>query len=48
VVTEVRRGLHDMIVLSAVDVTMICPRDGAEWVKELVAAVREHHGEVYS
>ena len=40
-------GVSDMIVIHTRDVTMICPQNEAQRVKELVAAVREKYGEEY-
>lgn len=40
-------GLRDTIIVHTADVTMVCPKQEAERVKELVAHVREAHGERY-
>jgi mannose-1-phosphate guanylyltransferase len=40
-------GLSDMIIIHTKDVTMICPQNEAQRVKELVAQVREKYGEEY-
>lgn len=40
-------GLHDTIVVHTKDVTMVCPKDSAERVKELVARVRHTYGTTY-
>jgi mannose-1-phosphate guanylyltransferase len=40
-------GLSDMIVVHTRDVTMICPKQAAERVKELVAAAAKRHGDRY-
>lgn len=40
-------GLRDMIVVHTADVTMLCPKDAAEQVKALAAAVTGAYGERY-
>ncbi|MGN6626924.1 MAG: mannose-1-phosphate guanylyltransferase [Tepidisphaeraceae bacterium] len=40
-------GLSDMIVIHTPDVTMICPKNESQRVKELVGKVREKYGETY-
>jgi mannose-1-phosphate guanylyltransferase len=40
-------GLRDMIVVHTADATMVCPKDAAEQVKALVAAVAARYGERY-
>jgi mannose-1-phosphate guanylyltransferase len=40
-------GLNDMIVIHTPDVTMVCPQNDAQRVKELVAKVREKYGESF-
>ena len=41
-------GLRDMIVVHTADATMICPRDDAERLKQLVDAVQSRFGDRYS
>ena len=38
-------GMSRMVVVATSDVTMICPRAESERVKDLVAAVRQEHGD---
>jgi mannose-1-phosphate guanylyltransferase len=40
-------GVSDMVIVHTPDVTMICPQNESQRVKELVAKVREQHGEKY-
>ncbi|MGW0229673.1 mannose-1-phosphate guanylyltransferase [Actinopolymorpha singaporensis] len=41
-------GLRDTIVVHTPDVTMVCPKNDAERVKDLVARVRQTHGDRYA
>jgi len=41
-------GLNDMIIIHTRDATLICPKDDAQRVKELVGSVREKFGNKYS
>jgi mannose-1-phosphate guanylyltransferase len=40
--------VNDMIIIHTKDVTMVCPKDDAQRVKELVAKVREKYGNKYT
>ncbi|MBC7783891.1 MAG: mannose-1-phosphate guanylyltransferase [Burkholderiales bacterium] len=40
-------GVSEMIIIHTPDVTMICPKNDAQRVKELVAKVREKYGDQY-
>ena len=40
-------GVTDMIIIHTKDVTMVCPKDDAQRVKELVARVRDKYGNKY-
>jgi mannose-1-phosphate guanylyltransferase len=40
-------GVSDMVIVHTKDVTMICPQNESQRVKELVAKVREKYGEEY-
>jgi len=40
-------GISDMIIVHTRDATLVCPKSEAQRVKELVARVREKHGERY-
>lgn len=40
-------GLSDMIIVHARDVTLVCPKEQAQRVKELVAKVKEKYGEKF-
>jgi mannose-1-phosphate guanylyltransferase len=40
-------GVRDMVVVHTKDVTMLCPKNDAQRVKDLVAKVREKYGERY-
>ena len=37
-------GVNDMIIIHTRDVTLVCPKNDAQRVKELVAKVRDKHG----
>lgn len=40
-------GISDMIVVHTPEITMVCPKSEAQRVKEMVARVKEKHGEGY-
>ena len=40
-------GVSDMIIIHTKEVTMVCPKNEAQRVKELVAKVKEKYGEKY-
>jgi mannose-1-phosphate guanylyltransferase len=40
-------GVSDMIIVHARDVTLICPKDQAQRVKELVGKVKEKYGDKF-
>jgi mannose-1-phosphate guanylyltransferase len=40
-------GLSDMIVVHTPDATLVCPKDEAQRIKELVTRLRDRHGEKY-
>jgi hypothetical protein len=40
-------GVTDMIVIHTPDATMICPKEEAQRVKELVGKVKEQYGNKY-
>ncbi len=41
-------GVRDSVVVHTADVTLVCPLDQAERVKELLAAVQAARGPAYS
>jgi mannose-1-phosphate guanylyltransferase len=40
-------GVSDMIIVHTKDATLICPKDEAQRVKELVGKVKEKYGEKF-
>jgi mannose-1-phosphate guanylyltransferase len=40
-------GVNDMIIIHTRDATLVCPKEDAQRVKELVSKVREKHGSRY-
>ncbi len=40
-------GVSEMIIIHTPDVTMVCPKNDAQRIKELVAKVKEKYGETY-
>jgi mannose-1-phosphate guanylyltransferase len=40
-------GVDDLVIVHSADATLVCRRHDAERLKDLVAAIREQHGERY-
>ncbi len=41
-------GVSDLVIVQTDDITLVCPKEYSDRVKELVAAVAEQHGERYA